>query len=433
MSMVAVGITGFVIMVGLMLVGLPIGAVMLLVGVAGGMMAFGWAFLNSAASVAWGTMSENGLTAIPLFVLLGEFLLRSGMADRMYTVFAVWLGRLPGGLLHTNIGCCALFAATSGSSVATAATIGTVALPSLKRYGYPMPDALGSLAAGGTLGIMIPPSINFIIYGSMTDTSAGKLFIAGIIPGLALAGLFMTWIFITAIMRKEKVATVDVPRAERIRLLRYLVEPVAVFGTVMGSLYLGIATATESAALGLMVAFLLVIVQGKLNWTVLQTCFLSSARTTGMILLIVLGAFVLNLALSLTGIGEAITKWATSYGLSRVQLLMLLIVFYLFLGMFMDTLSMMVATIPLAFPVVTAAGVDPIWFGVFIVLMCELGLITPPVGMNLFVVQGIRSDGGPVADVIRGAIPYAVMMILFAILLIMVPGLATWLPQLMRG
>ena len=433
MSMVAVGITGFLVMVGLMLIGLPIGAVMLLVGLIGGMMAYGFAFLNSAASVAWGTMSENGLTAIPLFVLLGEFLLRSGMADRMYTVFAVWLGRLPGGLLHTNIGCCALFAATSGSSVATAATIGTVALPSLKRYGYPMPDALGSLAAGGTLGIMIPPSINFIIYGSMTDTSAGKLFIAGIIPGLALAGCFMLWIFITAIIRKEKVATIDVPRAERIRLLRYLVEPIAVFGTVMGTLYLGIATATESAALGLMVAFLLVAVQGKLNWTVLQTCFLSSARTTGMILLIVVGAFILNLALSLTGIGEAITKWATSFGLSRVQLLLLLIVFYLFLGMFMDTLSMMVATIPLAYPVVQAAGVDAIWFGVFIVLMCELGLITPPVGMNLFVVQGIRPDGGPVADVIRGAIPYAIIMILFAIALILVPGLATWLPHLMRG
>ena len=433
MSMVAVGITGFLVMVGLMLIGLPIGAVMLLVGLVGGMMAYGFAFLNSAASIAWGTMSENGLTAIPLFVLLGEFLLRSGMADRMYTVFAVWLGRLPGGLLHTNIGCCALFAATSGSSVATAATIGTVALPSLKRYGYPMPDALGSLAAGGTLGIMIPPSINFIIYGSMTDTSAGKLFIAGIIPGLALAGCFMLWIFITAIIRKEKVATIDVLRAERIRLLRYLVEPIAVFGTVMGTLYLGVATATESAALGLMVAFLLVAVQGKLNWTVLQTCFLSSARTTGMILLIVVGAFILNLALSLTGIGEAITKWATSFGLSRVQLLLLLIVFYLFLGMFMDTLSMMVATIPLAYPVVQAAGVDAIWFGVFIVLMCELGLITPPVGMNLFVVQGIRPDGGPVADVIRGAIPYAIIMILFAIALILVPGLATWLPHLMRG
>jgi C4-dicarboxylate transporter DctM subunit len=433
MSMVAVGIVGFFVMVGLMLIGLPIGAVMLLVGLAGGMMAYGMAFINSAASVAWGTMSENGLTAIPLFVLLGEFLLRSGMADRMYMVFAVWLGRLPGGLLHTNIGCCALFAATSGSSVATAATIGTVALPSLKRYGYPMPESLGSLAAGGTLGIMIPPSINFIIYGSMTDTSAGKLFIAGIIPGLTLAGLFMLYIYVTAKLRDEKVAPIEVPRGERIRMLRYLIEPLAVFGTVMGSLYLGIATATESAALGLAVAFLLVLVQGKLNWTVLQTCFLSSARTTGMILLIVVGAFILNLALSLTGIGEAITKWVTSFGLVRWQILSLLIVFYLLLGMFMDTLSMMVATIPLAFPVVTAVGVDPIWFGVFIVLMCELGLITPPVGMNLFVVQGIRPDGGPVADVIRGAIPYAVIMILFAVLLIIVPGLATWLPALMRG
>jgi C4-dicarboxylate transporter DctM subunit len=433
MSMVATGITGFLVLVGVMLLGMPIGAAMLLVGLAGGMTAFGMAFLNSAASVAWGTMSENGLTAIPLFVLLGEFLLRSGMADRMYTVFAVWLGRLPGGLLHTNIGCCALFAATSGSSVATAATIGTVALPSLKRYGYPMPDALGSLAAGGTLGIMIPPSINFIIYGSMTDTSAGKLFIAGIIPGLMLSGLFMLWIAISHARRAEKIPPLDVPRAERLRLLRYLLEPVAVFGVVMGSLYLGIATATESAALGLMVAFLLVIVQGKLNWSVLQTCFLSSARTTGMILFIVIGAFILNLALSLTGIGEAITKWATSFGLSRVELLGLLIVFYLLLGMFMDTLSMMVATIPLTVPVVSAAGVDPIWFGVFIVLMCELGLITPPVGMNLFVVQGIRPDGGPVADVIKGAIPYAVIMILFALLLIAVPGLATWLPQAMRG
>ncbi len=433
MSMVATGITGFLILVGAMLLGMPIGAAMLLVGLLGGMMAFGMAFLNSAASIAWGTMSENGLTAIPLFVLLGEFLLRSGMADRMYSVFAVWLGRLPGGLLHTNIGCCALFAATSGSSVATAATIGTVALPSLKRYGYPMPDALGSLAAGGTLGIMIPPSINFIIYGSMTDTSAGKLFIAGIIPGLLLSGLFMLWIYISQSRRAEKIPPIEVPRAERIRLLRHLIEPVAVFATVMGSLYLGIATATESAALGLMVAFLFVVAQGKLNWSLLQTCFLSSARTTGMILFIVIGAFILNLALSLTGIGEAITKWATSFGLSRVELLGLLILFYLLLGMFMDTLSMMVATIPLTFPVVSAAGVDPIWFGVFLVLMCELGLITPPVGMNLFVVQGIRPDGGPIADVIKGAIPYAIIMILFALLLIAVPQIATWLPQAMRG
>lgn len=433
MSTVAVGLTGFLLMVGMMLLGLPIAAVMLLLGLVGGVMAFGSAFFISSASVAWSVMSENNLTSIPLFVLLGEFLLRSGMADRMYTVFAAWLGRLPGGLLHTNIGCCALFAATSGSSVATAATIGTVALPSLRKNGYPMADSLGSLAAGGTLGIMIPPSINFIIYGSMTNTSVGKLFIAGIVPGLMLSGLFMLWIFISHSRRSEKVAVIDVPWAERIRLLRYLFEPLVVFGVVMGTLYFGIATATESAALGLVIAFALVVVQGRLSWALLENCFLSSAKTTGMILLIVLGAFILNLALSLTGIGEAMTKWVTGFGLGRVSLLLLLIGFYLVLGMFMDTLSMMVATIPLAFPVIQQAGVDPIWFGVFIVLMCELGLITPPVGMNLFVVQGIRPDAGPVADVIRGAIPYAAIMILFAVLLIAVPGLATWLPQLMRG
>ncbi len=433
MSQVAVGLTGFCLMVALMLVGMPIAAVMLLLGLTAGVMAFGTAFFTSSASIAWGVMSENTMTAVPLFVLLGELLLRSGMADRMYTVFAAWLGRLPGGLLHTNIGCCALFAATSGSSVATAATIGTVALPSLRKNGYPMSDSLGSLAAGGTLGIMIPPSINFIIYGSMTNTSVGKLFIAGIIPGLMLAGMFMTWIVVSHTLRAEKVSVVEVPRAERVRLLRYLLEPVAVFGVVMGTLYLGIATATESAALGLVVAMIFIVAQGKLSWSLLETCFVSSARTTGMILLIVLAAFVLNLALSLSGIGEALTKWVTGFGLGRVQLLMSLIVFYLILGMFMDTLSMMVATIPLAFPVISSVGVDPIWFGVFIVLMCELGLITPPVGMNLFLVQGIRTDPGPVTDVIRGALPYATIMIVFALLMIHFPALATWLPELMRG
>jgi len=432
-STVTVGIFGFVAMVGLMLLGLPIATVMLLLGIGAGMMAFGWAFFTSSASVSWGVMSENGLTAIPLFVLLGELLLRSGTADRMYTVFAAWLGRLPGGLLHTNIGCCALFAATSGSSVATAATIGTVALPSLRKNGYPMPASLGSLAAGGTLGIMIPPSINFIIYGSMTNTSVGQLFIAGIVPGLTLAGLFMLWITFSAMRSKEKLVTVQVPLSERIRLLRYLFEPIAVFGVVMGTLYSGIATATESAALGLVVAIAFLLVQRRLSLQLLETCFVSSARTTGMILLIVLGAFILNLALSLSGIGEAMTKWVTSFGLSRVALLMVLIIFYLILGMFMDTLSMMVATIPLVFPVVQSVGVDPIWFGVFIVLMCELGLITPPVGMNLFVVQGIRPDTGPVADVIYGALPFALIMIFFAMLLIAIPEIATWLPQLMRG
>ncbi len=433
MSMIAVGVSGFIIMVGLMLLGLPIASVMLLVGLGGGMIAYGGAFLVSSASVAWGTMSENGLTAIPLFVLLGEFLLRSGMADRMYVVFAAWLGRLPGGLLHTNIGCCALFAATSGSSVATAATIGTVALPSLAKHGYPMKEALGSLAAGGTLGILIPPSVNMIIYGSMTNNSVGKLFIAGIIPGLLLTLSFMLWILLSTIASGKRVVHELVPLAERVRLLKNLFEPLVVFGIVMGSLYFGIATATESAALGVVAALFFMARGGKLTRKLLLQCFTSSARTSGMILLIVVAAFVLNLALSLTGIGEALTKWVTAFGLSRFETLVALIVFYLILGMFMDTLSMMVATIPLTYPVVSALGVDPIWFGIFIVIMCELGLITPPVGMNLFVVQGIRPDRGSVSDVIQGIIPYAVIMIVFTLLLIAVPDIVTWLPQKMQG
>jgi C4-dicarboxylate transporter DctM subunit len=427
-SAAAAGIVGFLAMVALMLVGLPIAAVMMGVGLVGGMIAFGDAFFVSTASIAWGTLSENGLTAIPLFVLLGELLLRSGMADGMYRAFAAWFGRLPGGLLHTNIGCCALFAATSGSSVATAATIGTVALPSLRRHGYPMPEALGSLAAGGTLGILIPPSVNMIIYGSMTNTSVGKLFIAGIVPGLLLTASFMLYIGIKASVRRDPIRHGVVPLAEKLAALREIVLPLVIFGTVMGTLYLGLATATESAAIGVVAALVLIAGSGRLSPDLLTHCFLSSARTTGMILLIVLAAFVLNLALSLTGVGEALTRWVTGFGLSQWQMLIALIGFYLVLGMFMDTLSMMVATIPLSFPVATALGVDPIWFGIFIVIMCELGLITPPVGMNLFVVQGIRPDRGGLEDVIRGALPYAVIMILFTLLLIAFPQIVLWLP-----
>ena len=428
MSAIGAGLLGFLVMVVAMLFGLPIAAVMMGVGLVGGMLAFGDAFFVSTASIAWGTLSENGLTAIPLFVLLGELLLRSGMADGMYRAFAAWLGRLPGGLLHTNIGCCALFAATSGSSVATAATVGTIALPTLRRHGYPMPDALGSLAAGGTLGILIPPSVNMIIYGAMTNTSVGKLFIAGIVPGLLMAGAFMLYIGVKAILAGEGVRHEKVPLEERVRVLRELASPLLIFGMVMGTLYLGVATATESAAIGVVAALVLIALSGRLDLELLTGCFLSSARTTGMILLVVLAAFVLNLALSLTGVGEALTKWVTGFGLSRVEMLIALIGFYLVLGMFMDTLSMMVATIPLSFPIVSALGVDPIWFGIFIVIMCELGLITPPVGMNLFVVQGIRPDRGGLGDVIRGALPYAVIMIVVTLLLIAFPQIVLWLP-----
>jgi len=270
--------------------------------------------------------------------------------------------------------------------------------------------------------------VNMIVYGSLTNNSIGKLFIAGIIPGLLLTGCFMLWIYISNVASGNPIREEKVPMAERIRTLRYLVAPLVVFGIVMGSLYFGIATATESAALGVMAALFFVWQSGKMSWEVMRTCFISTARVSGMILLIMTAAFILNLAISLTGVAEAMTKWVAGLGLSATGLILALIVFYLILGMFMDVLSMQVATIPITYPIATALGVDPIWFGIFIVLMCELGLITPPVGMNLFVVHGIRPDKGGIEDAIWGALPYAVIMILFTLLMMAVPQLAIWLP-----
>ena len=427
-------LAAFAIMLALMLIGVPIAVAMAAVGIVGGMLAYGLPFINSIAPVVWGVHNDNLLTAIPMFVLMGELLLRSGIADRMFGALAAWLGRLPGGLLHTGIGCSALFAATSGSSVATAATIGTVALPSLHKRGYPMHLSLGSIAAGGTLGILIPPSVNMIVYGSLTDTSIGQLFIAGILPGLLLTGCFMLFIVAYALVTGGLPREAGTPLAQRLRLLADLVPPAVVFVVVMGSLYGGIATTTESAALGVMVSLFFAWRSKRLSWTLLQRCFVQTAKTSGMILLIITAAFVLNLAISLTGVADAMTQWVTSFGLSPVQMLLALMVFYFVLGMFMDVLSMMVATIPITFPIVSHLGVDPVWFGIFIVLMCELGMITPPVGMNLFVVHGIRPDTGGIRDAMRGAVPYVLIMLAFTLLLIAVPGIATWLPaQMHRG
>lgn len=425
-------IFAFLAMILLMMAGLPIAVVMAIMGVVGGVMAFGWSLVESMGPVMWGVMNENLLTAIPLFILLGELMLRSGMADRMYESLSLWLNRLPGGLLHSNIGCCALFAATSGSSVATAATVGTVAVPALNSRGYDKAQSLGSIAAGGTLGILIPPSVNLLIYGSLSETSIGQLFVAGILPGLLLTALFMAYIVISHRNTAGTVIT-NIPLVIKVKSLGALVPPAIIFAIVMGSIYLGIATPTESAALGVVAALLMATLGGHVSLSFFHRCFIQTARTTGMVLLIVLSAFVLNVTLSLTGVAQTVTSWITSLGLTPTFLLLILIVFYILLGMFMDVLSMMVLTIPIAVPVVVAAGIDPVWFGIFIILMCELGMITPPVGMNLYVVHGIRKDDGPFSDVIRGAVPYVAIMILFAGLLIVFPGIATWLPHSMYG
>jgi tripartite ATP-independent transporter DctM subunit len=424
--------TGFTAMLALMFLSMPVSVSILAVGAVGGYLAYGMPLVETMGGVVWGTLNTSYMTAIPLFMLLGELLLRSGVADKMYDALGVWLGRLPGGLLHTNIGTCALFSATSGSSVATAATVGTIALPALRERNYPERPALGTLAAGGTLGILIPPSINLLVYGSLANVSVGQLFIAGLLPGLALTGLFSLYVLI-AYGRQTGSVDVDIPTSEKIALLRHLVPPLVIFGIVMGSIYGGLATPTESAALGVMAALWFVWRSGRLDGTLLLNCFIQSARTTGMVVLVLVCALLLNVTLAMTGGTQAITRWVTALGLEQFQFLLLLIVFYVILGMFMDAMSMLVLTVPIAVPMIVVLGVDPIWFGIFVVVMCEIALITPPMGMNLFVVQGVRRTGGSFGDVIWGTFPFVLIMIAFAILLILWPDLALFLPRSMVG
>lgn len=425
---------GFVAMLGLMFLSIPVAFAIVIVGALGGYLAYGFPLVEMMGSVVWGTLNNSVMTAIPLFMLLGELLLRGGIADKMYDALAAWLGRLPGGLLHTNIGTCALFSATSGSSVATAATVGTIALPALAQRNYPLPASLGSLAAGGTLGILIPPSVNLLVYGSIANVSVGALFVAGLIPGLLLTALFSAYIFFAHPKAgQHDTSSEQRTRHEKIRLLKHLAPPGLIFLVVMGSIYAGVATPTESAALGVVMSLGILWRNGRLTRELLEHAFIQSARTTGMVLLIIVCALLLNVTLSMTGATQAITQWVSTLGLGSYTLLLLLVLFYIVLGMFMDAMSMLVLTVPIALPMVVAVGVDPIWFGIFIVVMCEIALITPPVGMNLFVVQGLRKDSGSFNDIVRGAMPYVLIMILFTALLIVWPGIALWLPTSMSG
>ncbi len=422
---------GFAAMLALMFLSLPVAFSIIAVGTLGGFLAFGAPLVDMMGGVVWGTLNNSVMTAVPLFMLLGEILLRGGIADKMFDALSVWLGNLPGGLLHTNIGTCALFSATSGSSVATAATVGTVALPALQARNYPVSASLGSLAAGGTLGIMIPPSVNLLVYGSLANVSVGQLFMAGVVPGLFLTALFSLYILFFHRDAGKAAGTVieKVDMSRKLALLRHLIPPGVIFLVVMGSIYGGLATPTESAALGVVTSLFFVWRSGRLNWVLLEHCFQQSAKTTGMVILIIVCALMLNVTLSMLGTTQAVTQWVSTLGLNHYSLLFMLVAFYIVLGMFMDAMSMMVLTVPIAVPMVMAVGVDPVWFGIFIVLMCEIALITPPVGMNLFVVQGLRKDGGSFGDVVRGAMPYVFIMIAFTGMLIVWPQIALWLPK----
>lgn len=434
MANTATALIGFILLVGLMGLGLHVAFVMFFLSVMGAVVYLGWPLALEYGTQYWSSTNNFVLVAVPLFVLLGELLVRGGFTDRMYRSLSDWLGFLPGGLLHSNIGASALFAAVSGSSVATAATIGTVALPTFEKRGYDQRLVLGSIAAGATLGILIPPSINMIIYGAMTNTSVGRLYAAGIVPGLVLTALFMG-VIIAACLWKPSLAGPKEPVAplkDRLKRLLDLAPPVLVFAFVMGSIYAGWATPTESAALGILIALILCIANRSLSIRMLHECFLSTLSITSMITLIAAAAFFLNFVIGVMGVPTMLSKYISGLGASPGQMILVLTIFYLILGCFLDALAMVVGTIPIVFPIVIALGIDPVWFGIFLVIMAELALITPPVGMNLYVVQGIRKSGS-ISDVIWGVMPFLIVMLLLVVLIWFYPGLALWLPKQAMG
>jgi tripartite ATP-independent transporter DctM subunit len=383
--------------------------------------------------IAWGTSNNFLLVAIPFFVMLGEILLRSGMAERMYNALVLWVPWLPGGLMHSNIAACAMFAATSGSSVATAATIGTVALGEVEKRGYSERLFLGTIAAGGTLGILIPPSINMIVYGVLTETSIPKLYLAGFIPGIILASLFSLTVLIICIVRPELGGKpTETSWAQRIAALPDLLPPLIIFLAVIGSIYAGWATATESAALGVIAAIGIAAWNRRLTLQALLNAFEGTMRTTAMIMAILLAAYFLNFVITSIGLTGQVNNFITSLGLTKTQLLAVVVLFYFILGMFMETLSMMVATVPIIAPIMFKAGYDPVWFGIIIIILMELAMITPPVGINLYVVQGLRKRG-KIDDVIIGASPFVITMLLMLLILSIWPQIALWLPRLAAG
>lgn len=421
--------TALAILIGLLALAVPVAAGLGFLGVALSEIYSKLPLTVAIGEISWATSNNFLLVAIPFFVLLGEVLLRSGMAGRMYNALVLWIPWMPGGLMHANIAACAMFAATSGSSVATAATIGTVAMEEIEKHGYSERLFLGTIAAGGTLGILIPPSINMIVYGVLTDTSIPKLYLAGIVPGLILAGLFSLTVLGFCLARpelggKRTTASWD----QRIRALPDLIPPLVIFLAVIGSIYAGWATATESAALGVIAALGIAAWNRRFTVRMLLHAFEGTMRTTAMIMAILIAAYFLNFVIASTGLTDQVNRFITELNLKSTQLLVAVIVFYLILGCFMETLSMMVATVPIIAPIMIKAGFDPVWFGILIVILMETAMITPPVGINLYVVQGLRKRGR-IDDVIIGTSPFVVTMLVMIVVISVWPVLALWLPQ----
>jgi len=425
--------TAFLLLLLLLALAVPVAATLGVLGIALDQLYAGGRLLIAMGDTTWLNSIEPILVAVPMFVMLGEILLRAGIAEKMYNAMSQWLAWLPGGNMHANVGSCAVFAATCASSVATAATVGVVAVPEIKRRGYNERLFLGTIAAGGTLGILIPPSINLIIYGLITNTSVPQLYLAGFIPGFLLAALFSLTVAVFCIVRPEWGGEkIHFNARACLRVLPALLPPLGIFVVVVGSIYAGWATPTEAASLGVTAALLLAAANRALSWDMLREVFEGTMRTTAMVMLIILAAVFLNFALAQIGVTKQLTDYVLGLGLGAVGTMIAIIVFYVILGCFMETLSMMLTTTPLIFPIVQSLGYDGVWFGIVLTMLMETALITPPVGVNLYVVHGIR-DSGAIADVIWGTLPFVLSMFAVIFVLMVAPELALWLPRVVMG
>jgi tripartite ATP-independent transporter DctM subunit len=388
---------------------------------------------DAMAVTIWGASSSWTLTALPLFVWMGEILFRTRLSEDMFKGLSPWLQWLPGRLLHTNIIGCAIFAAVSGSSAATCATIGKMTLPELGKRGYPDDLVIGTLAGAGTLGLLIPPSIIMIVYGVTAEVSIAKLFIAGIVPGIMLSLLFMGYVAVWALLNPAKVPPADrgMSFGERLHAARHLIPVVLLILFVLGSIYLGWATATEAAAFGVVGALLLSAIQGSLTRATFTSSLMGATRLYCMIALILAGAQFLTLSMGFIGLPRALADWIAALGLSQLALILALTAFYIILGCFLDGISMVVLTMAVILPTVQKAGIDLIWFGIFIVLVVEMAQITPPVGFNLFVLQGMT--GRQITYIARTAVPMFLLMCVAVLVIYVFPQLVTFLPEQMIG
>jgi C4-dicarboxylate transporter DctM subunit len=386
---------------------------------------------DAMAVTIWGSSSSWTLTALPLFIWMGEILFRTRLSESMFKGLAPWVNWLPGRLLHTNVIGCTIFAAVSGSSAATCATIGKMTLPELTRRGYPQDQIIGSLAGAGTLGLLIPPSIIMIVYGVSADVSISRLFVAGVLPGVLLASLFSGYIIVWSLLNPDKIppATEQFTLVQRLHESRHLFPVVGLISAVLGSIYAGVATATEAAAVGVLGAMVLSALQGSLNKATFMDALMGATRLYCMIALILAGAAFLTLSMGYIGLPRHLAEFVSSLGLSPFGLVIALSIFYAILGCFLDGISMVVLTMGVILPTVQAAGIDMVWFGIFVVIVVEMAQITPPVGFNLFVLQGMT--GKEITTIARVTLPFFLLMCGMVLLLWFMPGIATWLPSKM--